>query len=130
MRPDERLPRNRTASSGSRVPPAVTSTRLPGERAAAGRLVAEELLDARRDLLRLGHPPRADEPLGELAVVRAHDHGAALDEQREVRLRRRVLPHRRVHRRREQQRAAVRERRLGEQVVGEPVREPRDACSR
>ena len=29
MRPDERLPRNRTASSGSRVPPAVTSTCFP-----------------------------------------------------------------------------------------------------
>ena len=30
------MPRKRTASSGSRVPPAVTSTRLPGQRAPAG----------------------------------------------------------------------------------------------
>ncbi len=29
IRPEERFPRNRTASSGSRVPPAVTSTRRP-----------------------------------------------------------------------------------------------------
>ena len=29
IRPDERLPRKRTLSSGSRVPPAVTSTRFP-----------------------------------------------------------------------------------------------------
>ena len=32
IRPDERLPTKRTASTASRVPPAVTSTRLPGER--------------------------------------------------------------------------------------------------
>ena len=29
IRPEERLPRKRTASSGSRVPPALTSTLLP-----------------------------------------------------------------------------------------------------
>ena len=40
--PDERLPMKRTGSIGSRVPPAVTSTRTPGEVGGGGR--AEERL--------------------------------------------------------------------------------------
>src|SRR3954467_5384922 len=72
MRPDERLPTKRTESSGSRVPPAATSTRLPGrgprrppcrhKHALAGeRARREQLGDAQRDLVGLGHPP--DPPL-------------------------------------------------------------------
>ena len=92
--------------------------------------VGEQRLEAARDLLRLAHPPRADEALRELAVLGADDHGAARGEQLDVRARRGVLPHRGVHRRREQQRAAVRERGLGEEVVREPVREPREGVRR
>ena len=74
--------------------------------------------------------PVADEALRELAVLGADDHGAARGEQLEVRPRRGVLPHRGVHRRRDEQRAAVRERGLGEEVVREPVREPRERVRR
>ena len=123
MRPDDRLPRKRTASSGSRVPPAVTSTRRPASLPFVSP-PREELLDAGRDLRGLGHPPGADEPLRELSVVRPDDDRSALDEQREVRLRRRVLPHRRVHRRRQHERAAMGERGLGQEVVREPVCQP------
>ncbi len=45
IRPDERLPTKRTLSSGSRVPPAVTSTRRP-----ASDPRREQLLGARGDL--------------------------------------------------------------------------------
>ena len=74
--------------------------------------------------------PCADEALCELALPRPDDRGAALDEEREVRLRGRVLPHRGVHRGGEEQRPAMRERRLGEQVVREPVRESRERVGR
>ena len=51
MRPDERLPTKRTASIGSRVPPAVTSTSQPVE-LAARRVSAR--LDGGEQLGRLG----------------------------------------------------------------------------
>ncbi len=108
------------------MPPAVTSTDRPAERSSLGVAHAEEHLDPIGDLPRLGHPAHADEPLGQLPVGRPHDLRATLDEEGEVRLRRRVLPHRRVHRGRDQERASVRKRRLREQVVREPVREPRE----
>ena len=41
-----------------------------------------------------------------------------------------MRPHARVHRRRDEQRPAVRERRFGEDVVGEPVRELRERVRR
>ena len=127
IRPDERLPRKRTASSGSRVPPALTSTRRPRERVG----LAEQLAAAPEDLLGLGHPPDAPtrprpsrlRPGRRSPTPRDRD---GLD----VRLRRRVRPHARVHRRREQHRAAVRERGLGDEVVGEPVRELRERVRR
>ena len=51
---------------------------------------------------------------------------AARTQRARVGLSRLVLPHAGVHRRRDEHRAAVRERRLGENVVGEPVRELRE----
>ena len=75
MRPDERLPRKRTGSSGSRVPPAVTSTRAAGQRPAAG---SQQRLDRGGDGLgRLASRPIADLALGELALLRADEHRAA-----------------------------------------------------
>ena len=108
MRPDERLPTKRTASIGSRVPPAVTSTRRPsrsfGAAASAG-------LDRGEDLRRLGQP--ADAPL----PGRAERAGAGLEHDRAARAQRRevglgggVLVHRVVHRGREDERAAAGER--------------------
>ena len=95
IRPDERLPRKRTASIGSRVPPAVTSTRLPAS-------------VARREQLRRSRarsrpaPPSAHAPLafGHLAFVRPDQLDAARAQRLDVRLRRRMRPHARVHRRR------------------------------
>ena len=122
MRPEERLPTKRTASSGSRVPPAVTSTRLPASVPVAS---AEQLLDALEDLLRLGHPPHSELALGGLALVWPDQLDAALTQRRRVRLRRRVSPHAWVHRGRDEHGAAVGERSLGQDVVGKPVGELR-----
>ena len=82
------------------------------------------------DVLRLRHPPHAELALGRLALVGADQHDAARAQRLGVRPRRRVRPHARVHRRRDERRAAVRERRLGEDVVGEPVRELRERVRR
>ena len=95
------------------------------ERSAFGR-TCDGLFDAPGDFLGLGHPPDADEPLGELSLAGPHDQRAALDEQREVCPRRRVLPHRGVHRRRDDERPAVRERRLRQEVVRQAVRKARE----
>ena len=118
MRPDERLPRKRTLSTGSRVPPAVTITRASGER--AGR---EQLLDARRDLPGLRQPAHPPLALGELALVRADQLDAPRQQQLGVRARRGMRPHARIHRRCDEDRPAMGERRLGEHVVGDPTRE-------
>ena len=126
MRPDERLPTKRTASIGSRVPPAETRTRFPR----SGPWPARRSSAARDDLVRLGHPPHAELAFGGLALVGADEHDAARAQQLRVRARRRMRPHARVHRRRDEQRPAVRERRLGEDVVGEPVRELRERVRR
>ena len=104
MRPDERFPTNRTASSGSRVPPAEITTRRPFS---AGRSVnvLENPLDNRRDLLGLGHSPGTDLALGELSLNRSDDLDAAGAQGLDVRARRRVLPHAGVHRRCDEHRA-------------------------
>ena len=85
---------------------------------------AEELLDTSGDLFGLRHPADPDLALGELALGRADQLGATVLQQRDVRLRRGVPPHADVHRRREEERTVVCQRRLGEEVVGEPVRQP------
>ena len=123
MRPDERLPTKRTASIGSRVPPAEIRMRLP----ASGPVPASSSSAGADDVLRLRHPPHAELALGRLALVGPDQHDAARPRSvLGVRPRRRVRPHARVHRRRDERRAAVRERRLGQNVVGEPVRELRE----
>ncbi len=97
------------------------------EHAATGqRPGSEQLRDARRDLLRLRHA--ADAPLAfrHLSFVRADELDAPGDERLDVRARRSVRPHARVHRRRDEHRAAMRECRLGEDIVGDAVRELRE----
>ena len=114
---DERLPTKRTPSIGSRVPPAVTSTRSPAsERIEEGRSWPRRRPAAPE--ARRAAPPRA--PLRcQRALARVDDHRSPVAQQGDVRLRRRVIPHCVVHRRRDHERAARGERRGGEQVVGE-----------
>ncbi len=95
---------------------------VPPRQGAAGR---EQPLGPRDDLLRLRHPPRPDLALRKLSVSRADDVSTSRDERLEVRLRRRMEPHRRVHCGRDENRPPVRERRLRENVVGDAVRQPR-----
>ncbi len=90
----------------------------------------EQLLDPAGDRLGLAHPAGADLTFRELARLRADELDSARTQSRCVRLSRLVLPHAGVHRRRDEHRAAVRERRLGENVVGEPVRELRQRVRR
>ena len=125
MRPDERLPRKRTASSGSRVPPAVTSTRRPASLPLGSPPASDAPRCAPRSpsgsAIRPGPTrPSASSPSSGPTTIAPRSTST-----REVRLRRRVLPHRRVHRGRQHERAAVGERGLGQEVVGEPVGEPR-----
>ena len=126
MRPEERLPTNRTESIGSRVPPAVTSTCLSSSERDC-RSIASALRD---DLLRLGHAADADLALGELAARRPDDLDAAREQQLVVRTRRRVLPHPRVHGGCDEDRAVVGEHGLGERVVGQAVGEARHRVRR
>src|SRR5688572_7143735 len=84
---------------------------------------SQQRLDPRGDGVRLAHPAEPDLALGELPRLGADQLDAAGAQDGHVRLRRLVLPHARVHRRGDQHRAAVRERRLGQHLVGEPVGE-------
>ena len=94
---------------------------LAGERLA--RFGAEQRLDRRDDLQRLGHAADAGfAALRHLAGVRADGDDAVGDELREIALRRRVRPHARVHRRREQDRLVGREQHRGREIVGVAVR--------
>ena len=99
---------------------------LPLQRAAAG----EQIEGGGDDLVRLRHPADAELALRRLTLVRADEDDAATSQRFRVRTRRRVRPHARVHRRRDEHRSAVRERRLGEDVVGEAVRELRERVRR
>ena len=75
------------------------------------------------DLLRLRHAPDTALSLRQLPFLRADQLHPTLAEPRGVLLRRRVLPHADVHRRRGEHRAAEGEHRLREHAVGEAVRE-------
>ena len=74
--------------------------------------------------------PDAPLALSQLALLGAHELDAARASVSRRSPRRRVRPHARVHRRRDEHRPAVRERRLGEDVVGEAVRELRERVRR
>ena len=127
IRPDERLPRKRTASSGSRVPPAVTRTRLPASE--PGR--ASSSSRARDDLLRLRHPPHADSPSAvspssgpTSSTPRARSSSRVRAASPDATTCAGSSPARRATR------PAVGERRLGQDVVGEAVRELRERVRR
>ena len=105
----------RTASMGSRVPPAVTSTRTPARSSSGPSTLGRGGHDRRRD--RRGGPRRRRHRRG---ARRGVDHVHAPSAQRgEVVLHRRVLPHLGVHRGRDEHRRPGGEQRGGEQVVGD-----------
>ena len=62
MRPDERLPTNRTLSSGSRVPPAVTSTRLPASDPGASSCSTRAAISSGSASRPTPHSPSASSP--------------------------------------------------------------------
>ena len=82
------------------------------------------------DLRRLGHPADAHLTLRQLAGGGPDDLDPTSAQQRLVRLGRRMVPHARVHRRRDEHRAVVGQDGLGEHVVGEAVREARHRVGR
>jgi hypothetical protein len=85
----------------------------------------DERLPTKRteDLVRLGHPSTATLALGRLAGVRADKADSVPLQRVDVRLRRGMRPHARVHRRRDEDRPAMRQRGLRDEVVREPVGE-------
>src|SRR5918992_733911 len=115
----------RLARSACRDEDAEAGERRAILRLRPGRRALQQLGAARVDLLRLGHPPHAPLALGRVALVRADELDAAGAQELGVRARGRVAPHARVHGRRDDDRAAMGERRLREDAVGEPVHELR-----
>jgi hypothetical protein len=79
----------------------------------------ESLLDGPDDVLRLAHAADPFVAGGEGTALGADDPGAALEERRDVRLRRRVPPHPSVHRGGEHERGVGFEQRRGQEVVGD-----------
>ena len=111
---------------GSRVPPAVTTTCLSSsERDRCRSAPARAKISSGSAIRPTPTSPSARSPLAgpTISTPRARSR-------LEVGLRRRVLPHPRVHRGRDEQRAVVREHRLGERVVGETVRQARHRVRR
>ena len=123
--PEERFPTKRTLSSGSRVPPAVIRTRRPASDAGL-----EQPRHPGGDLRRLGEAPDSPFSLGHLPLIGPDELDTACAERLDVRAGRRMGPHARVHRRCDEHRPAMGERRLGEHVVGDPVRELRQRVRR
>ena len=110
------------------MPPAETRTRLPRSGPCAG---SEQRLDAREDLLGLGHAPDALLPLGELALGGPDELDAARARSVATFACVAGCSHMRVFiAGRDEHRPGVREHGLGEDVVGEPVRHARERVRR
>ena len=113
--PEDRLPMKRTGSIGSRVPPAVTSTRSPARsgsvsaRSTAATIVAGS---ARR--------PAPTVAPGQASLFGRHEVHAAAGKHAQVVLHSRVLPHLGVHGRADHDGRASGEQRGGEEVVRDP----------
>ena len=116
--PDERLAMKRTGSIASTVGPLVTSARTPASGRASRR---QQRLDRGHDLVRLGHAADPGLAAGHVARRRADLADAVGRELRDVAPGRRMLPHLRVHRRRDQHRLVGREQRGRGQIVGQAV---------
>ena len=85
--------------------------------------LTQQFAAAAEDLIRFHHPAHAPLALGRLALVRADKHGAARPNRFDVRLGGRARPHARIHRRCQEDRPAVRQRRFADEIVREAVRE-------
>ena len=110
----------RTGSIASNVGPAVISTRLPAQQ--LGRERRPHGLG--RSPSGFEHAAHADLAARLVAARRARGSRRRRARRlRDVALRRRVVPHLPVHRRRDEQRALAREAQRREQIVGEAVRE-------
>ena len=88
IRPELRLPRKRTGSSGSRVPPAVTRIAAAVERARTRAAPPITAAIAAGSLIR----PMPALALGERALLGPDEHEPALAQRRDVRAGRRVRP--------------------------------------
>ena len=98
----------------------MTIARFPASGPDAGR---EMLLDRGEDRRRLGEASEAGlVRLRHLAALRADELDAVGLELRDVPLRRRMRPHLRVHRRRDEHRPVGREQHRRGEIVGKPVR--------
>ncbi len=86
-------------------------------------LGTERSRDFCEDLPGLEHPPHTTLAVGMVAFSRAEDAHAVGAQALDVALRRRVLPHLHVHRRRDHERAAARKAKRRKQVVAESVRD-------
>src|SRR5664280_903376 len=116
-RPDERLPRKRTGSRCSRVPPALTTTWRPA-RSARSPATPRASTNRATAKISVGSGSR---PAPESAPVRRPTAGSsttALRQRGDVDPGGRVFPHLGMHRRRVHHRARHREQRRGQQVVG------------
>ena len=123
--PDERLAMTRTASIGSRVPPALTTTFTPVEVART-----EHVLHGGDDPLGRRQPARADVAAGEPSRLGLHDVHAPQAQPLEVLRHGRVLPHLRVHRRADDHRRPGGEQRGGQQIGRDPGRVGADEAGR
>ena len=122
--PDDRLEMKRTGSIGSRVPPALTTTRRPARsrRPAprAGRRPSTASARRLDDVGRLGQPPGPDVAPGQPALARRHHVHPAPAQGGQVLLDGGVLPHLGVHGRAHHHRRPGGEHGGGEQPVGDP----------
>ena len=111
-------------SIGSRVPPAVTSTRTPRQAAAVAFGAGQRGLARGRQLVGLGHPPESTLAMGgELAGVGPTIWIPRARSSARLSWVAGVTVHPVVHRRRDQDRAVGGERRRRDEVVGQAVRE-------
>ena len=117
MRPLERLPMKRTGSIGSRVPPAVTSTRRPSQGRSPVGSAASTRASRRSGS---GRRPRPNSPReASLPSSGSITSTPALAQRRQVRLGRRVGVHAVVHRRGDQARRRAGEEGGGQHRVGD-----------
>ena len=114
------MPRKRTGSRGSRVPPGADHHVAAGE-VRLGRAPGQHPAADLEDLRGVGQPALAGVGAGEAADGGLDDDGAAAAQGGDVLLGGGVLPHLGVHRGGEHHRAARGEQGVGEQVVGEAV---------
>ena len=120
-RPEERLPRKRTGSRYSRVPPAETTTWRP-RRSSLGRRRGPRTSSAAAKISAgLGQPALAGVGAGQPALGGLEHDDAARAQGGDVGLGGGVLPHLGVHGRSHHHRAARRQQGVGEQVVGQAV---------